>query len=276
MFKSLLAALLLLFGSLAHSMDAPLVLGVFPYISRGQLVEYHNALKLYLEKQLHRPVELVTAPNFNDFVTRTQRGDYDLVLTAPHMARIAETRAGYLRLVKSGHEVTGIFLARKDSNIRKISDLKGKTLMIAQPISVIYQMAEARLRDAGLTPGVDVTIVDSPTHNNSLYAPMRRETDASVTGTLLWGNAEPEVRAHLVEIGQTHSVPGFVILANRRLPSGLVNQVQSSLLDFGKTPQGKVYFNTTGLKQFLKVDDKTMKQLDPYTSILTVPSTSPP
>jgi phosphonate transport system substrate-binding protein len=188
------------------------------------------------------------------------------------LGRLAETRDGYVRVVKTGHEVQGIFLTRRDSGIRTLADLKGKTVMIAQPISVIYQMAVDHLQRNGLVPGKDVTVVNTRTHNNALYAPARQETDASVTGILLWNNAEESVRAELAEVGKTRAVPGFTIMANKRLSPALVKRVQTLLLDFEKTPEGKAYFKATDLKSFSKIDDKTMKSLDAYTRILTEPT----
>lgn len=267
--KICLAILLFLNSTFVFSADSPLTLGIFPYVSRGQLMEFHTPLKLYLETHLRRPVELVTAPDFIEFISRTQKGDFDLILTAPHMGRLAEKRDNYKRLVKTGHEVQGIFLARKDSTIRKLEDLNGKSIMMAQPTSIIYQMSLEHLRKKGLVPGKNITVIGSRTHNNALYAPARRETDASVTGQLLWHGAEPEIRSQLVVIGQTRSVPGFMLMANSRMPSTETLKIQQLLLNFHKTPEGRAYFEATALKGFNKINDMTMKSLDPYTRILT-------
>lgn len=261
-------ALLILLAGIAHATERPLSFGVFPYVSRGQLMEYHTPLKLYLEQQLQRPVDLVTAPNFAEFVARTQRGEYDLVLTAPHLGRLAETRGDYVRVAKTGHQVYGVFLTRKDSGIHRLADLKGKTIMMAQPISIVYQMGVEELRKNGLEPGKDVTIVGSLTHNNALYAPLRHESDASVTGLVLWNNAEPDVRAGLVEIGKTPGVPGFMLMAHKRLTTAQLKRIQAAVFSFQKTKEGKAYLAATEFKQFEKIDDKSMKRLDPYTRVL--------
>lgn len=270
--RSLLGACLTLVATFSLASDPPLTFGVFPYVSRGQLMDFHTPLKVYLESRLKRPVDLVTAPDFAEFMNRTQKGEYDLILTAPHMGRLAERRDGYVRLVKTGHEVQGVFLVRRDSGLRKLSDLKGKTIMMAQPVSAVYQMAADHLQRNGLVPGRDVTVINTGTHNNALYAPARREADASVTGTLLWNNADPVIRAELVEIDGTRRVPGFMLMANKRVPPEQVKRIQALLLDFEKTEEGKAYFNVTDLKNFDLIDDKTMKSLDPLTRVFTDPA----
>jgi phosphonate transport system substrate-binding protein len=245
-----------------------LVLGVFPYVSPAQLAAFHTPLKDYLAQSLQRPVTLVTAPDFSSFIERTSQGQYDIIITAPHLGRFAETHDGYKRLAQTGHFVQGIFLARKDSGIRTIGDLRGKTVMIAQPVSIIYQMAVHMLRENGLVPGKSVTILDSRTHNNSMYAPLRGESDASVTGTLLWQVIGKEQRDQMRVIGTTDEAPGFMVMANKRLSSRDVAEIKKLLLDFHNVPGSAPYFAATGYKRFVEIDDRVMKKLDPYTKIL--------
>ena len=269
-FSRFILLMLVLAGAVAQAADvSPLTLGIFPYVSRGKLMELHTPLKLYLEQKLGRPIDMVTAPDFVEFMKRTQKGDYDLVFTAPHLGRLAETRDGYVRIVMTGHHVQSVFLARKDSGIHRIDDLKGKTIMIAQPISIVYQLSVHELARHGLEPGRDITIIDTRTHNNALYAPARRESDASATGIVLWRDAEPEIKNQLIEIGHTQEVPGFMMMGNKRLPPALIKRVQTALLNFNKLPESKAYFEETQFKRFEKIDDKTMKGLDPYVRVLT-------
>jgi len=81
----------------------------------------------------------------------------------------------------TGHRVEGLFLAKKESEINSLDDLKNRKIMIAQRISVIYQMALQTLADKGMFDGKNVTIIETKTHNNALYAPLRDEADASIT-----------------------------------------------------------------------------------------------
>lgn len=242
-----------------------LVLGVFPYVSPAQLVAFHTPLKEHLAKSLQRPVSLVTAPDFDSFVERTRQGQYDIILTAPHLGRLAETRDGYKRLAMTGHTVQGIFLTRKDSAIQKIEDLRGKSVMIAQRTSIIYQMAEQLLREKELVPGETVTIIETRTHNNAMHAPLRGEADASVTGTLLWQVLGADKKEQIRVIGTTDEAPGFLMMANKRLPGQDVEAIKNILRDYHNVAGSEPYFSATGYKSFQKIDDKIMKKLDPYT-----------
>jgi phosphonate transport system substrate-binding protein len=270
-FVSLALALVLGPSALAGE-KSPLTLGVFPYVTPVQLAAFHAPLKDYLAKNLGRPVTLVTAPDFNSFVDRTREGQYDIVFTAPHLGRLAETRDGYKRMAQTSHTVQGFFLAPKNSNIHTIKDLKGKTVMIAQKVSIVYQMAEHTLRENGLMPGESVTIVETRTHNNAIQAPLRGEADASVTGKLLWHVLDDAQKAQLQVIGTTEEAPGFLVMAHPRLAKQDIEKIQKLLLDFHRVPGSESYFTTNGYEKFQAVDDRAMKGLDPYTQIFLKPA----
>jgi len=263
---------LVLGPSALASEKSPLTLGVFPYVTPVQLVAFHTPLKDYLAKGLGRPVTLVTAPDFMSFVDRTRDGQYDIVFTAPHLGRLAETRDGYKRVVQTSHTVQGFFLARKDSGIHKIKDLKGKTVMIAQKVSIVYQMAEHTLRENGLVPGESVTIIDTRTHNNAIHAPLRGEADASVTGKLLWYVLDDKQKEQLQIIGTTEEAPGFLVMAHPRLAAQDIEKIKKLLLDFHTVPGSESYFTANGFEKFQPVDDRAMKGLDPYIQIFLKPA----
>jgi len=259
------------FAPLIHASEnlRQLSLGLFPYVTSAQLVQFHSPLKEYLSKTLGVEVNLVTAPDFESFMQRTKNGEYDIIFTAPHLGRLAEKRDGYRRLAMTGHNVEGIFLAKKESSINSLNDLQGKSVMVAQRISVIYQMVEQTLAAKGLIDGKNISIIETKTHNNALYAPLRDEADASVTGILLWQTLGQEYKDKLKVIGTTNTVPGFVVMSHSRLLVRIQKLLKKSLFDFAGTEEGKAYFETTRLKGFLPIDSKTMKELDPYTKILT-------
>jgi phosphonate transport system substrate-binding protein len=246
-----------------------ITLGVFPYVTSGQLVELHTPLKNYIAKSLSRPVVLVTAPDFLSFDDRTHHGEYDLILTAPHFGRLAEQRDGYQRVARTLHEVRAVFLVPKESNIRRIEDLKGKRIMVAQPVSVVYQLALETLSKKGLFPGKNVTIIETRTHNNALYAPLRNEADAGITGILLWEKLTGEQKNQLHLIATSPGVPGFMLMANPRVPKRDVNKLRQAMISFNKTSEGKSYFEKSGMKGFGPIDDATMRHLDPYTAVIT-------
>ena len=244
--------------------------GIFPYVSPGQLVKFHNPLRAYMEETLGVKVGLVTAPSFKDFVARTKQGKYDIIMTAPHLGKLAEVQ-GYKRIAHSMHEVQGIYLVRKDSDIKQLTDLKGKVITLIGRAAIITQMVEHQLKSLGMEEGKDYTFRLTRTHNNAMYAPLRGESDASVTGTLLFNKIGEQDRKNVRVIGKTPVAPGFLVMAGERITEEQRNKLMTALLNYINTPAGKEYLKTTGLVRFERITDQEMQDLEPYIQIFLNP-----
>jgi phosphonate transport system substrate-binding protein len=246
----------------------PLKLGVFPYVSPGQLVKFHTGLKDLFEDTLGRKVVLVTAPSFKEFVGRTRKSSYDFILTAPHLGRLAEVRDGYRPIAHTMHKVQGVYLVNKSSDLHELRDLEGKVITMVGRTAIITQMAEKQLNELGLYEGKNITFRFTRTHNNAMYAPLRGESDASVTGILLWqkiglGESDKNIRV----IGKTPVSIGFQVMAAKNVPESDLHKVRKALLIFHNTETGKTYMDRTGFGYFDEVEAQEKSALDPFIQI---------
>jgi phosphonate transport system substrate-binding protein len=248
-----------------------LVFGVYPTLSPSQTVEQFAPLNDHLTKSLDRPVSLRSAPDFAQFIERTRAGEYDIIFTAPHMGRIAETRDGYRLIAQTGYSLVVVALARKDGPIAALTDLKGRKLAIGARLSMTYQIIDQALHKQGLTLGRDVEFVDTASFSNVLEALIRHEADAGATSSRLWDSASPEKHEVLREIYRAAPVPGFLLLAHPRVGATALKRIERAVLDFNKTPAGKTFFEITRHVDFRPVDAATMKRIDPFTAILGKP-----
>ena len=258
---------LLLLGTAGGGFAAPAVLylGVLPSISPEKLMRLNAPLRDYLSKTLGRPVEIVTAPDYNAFMERTRKGEYDVILTAPHMARLAEKRDGYQRIGASAYRLQGVFLVRRDAPFHSIKDLAGKKVMMVGPQALVHLLAIDHLAKNGLLPGKTVTIVESRTHNNALGAPLRGEADASVTTNRIFEMADDDnTRGSLRVLSSTDLVPGMILMANRRIAPDDLKKMRKDLFRYHETAEGKAYLTATNLERFEPLDDKAMASLDAY------------
>jgi len=244
--------------------DNPITLGIFPYISPGQMVKFHNDFKKILSEALERKVILVSAPSFKKFIQRTKQSQYDIIMTAPHLGRLAEVRDGYRPIVHTMHAIQGVYLVAKDSGIQRLEDLKGKTITMVGRKALVTQMAEKQLASLGLKNGENISLRFTKTHNNAMYAPLRGESEASVPGILLWQKIGQKERERIRAIGKTPAAPGFLVMASSNVPESDFHVIQRALLDVHHTPHGKQYLEKTGFNRFDILDDKEKKELDPF------------
>ncbi len=271
----LLLVTLFLFSSpvTASQKGNPLILGVFPYISANQMVGQLSPLVKRMEEALGREIIMISAPNFMSYMKRVTKGEYDLVVTAPHMGRLSQKRDGWKLVVMSSQQTATLLLVRNDSGIEKIEDLRGKKMAVGNWRSVTYQMAEKALAEKGLTLGKDVKVVETATFSNVVQSVFLGEVEVGATPTLLWDkwiHVNKEQHQQLREIfrAKKPAPPSFLVMVPPKTEQSMIHQLRESLLSFNDTPEGKNFFKKSQYESFLPPDQKAMEAIDPYIHVL--------
>lgn len=252
-----------------HAGQDGIVFGVFPYLSPREMVEQFNPLRDYLSRELGEPVTLRSAPDYKAFAERMGQGEYGLVFAAPQLARLAETRDGYKPVAQTGSKIRIIAVARKDSAIGKLADLKGRAISIGARMSITHQVIQRELLKAGLVLDQDVQYLDTAYFSNVLQSVIRGYADAGATGTMLWDSAPAQEREALkVIFRQRDEIPGFILAVHPGLGETKRGKIQWALHRFKDSPEGTQFFRKNHQVDFRPVDEVTMKSLDPYTEML--------
>ena len=253
---------LLMMSLHVHAAEAPLTFGIFPYVSHQQMVAYYTPLRDCLQQAGGQKFTIITAPDFPTFRDRTREGAYDIILTAPHLARLAEKESGFKRVAITRYRVHGVVVVTKDSPVRQLSDLRGKSLSIPPATSIVHMLALELLRGKGLQPERDFTLHVQQNMQNVLVAPLHGDSDASAVGFASWNGFERQDMLRV--IAKTAEVPGLIIMAHPRVSKATIASLRRALFAFGDTAEGKAYFAATKHGAWLPVDDATMRALDPY------------
>lgn len=269
---TLLAAVAMLAGlPPARAQGGEVVFGIYPVHSPTRIVELFTPLRDHIAAALGRPVTIVSAPDFATFIERTRKGDYDVAFTAPHMGRLAEKRDGYLPVAQSGYRITAIVVVRKESTVRSVDDLRGRTVAVGSRDSMTFQIMDQVLRQKKMALGREVPFIESATFSNVMQAVIHKEVEAGVTGLGVWQSAPEEQRRQLDMIYRAEPAPGFFVIAHPRLGDAARHKLQAALTSFKDTPEGAEYFKRTAQVDFRPMDAATMKQVDPYVAVLTQP-----
>ena len=94
--------------------NGKLTFGILPYLSPSKLMDLHKPMKDYLASEIAQGIEFVSAPDFKIFNERCKEYYYDIIFTAPHMARFLELNFGYQRIVMTLHNGHALFLTKKN------------------------------------------------------------------------------------------------------------------------------------------------------------------
>lgn len=257
-------ALLALAGAPAAAAEPPLVLGVFPHLTPRQIIGTYHPLVQALEKDMGRPVALFSARDFRTFVERTRRGEYDLVLTAPHLAWLAQQEPGYRPLLKYARPPRGLLVVRTDSPFDRPAALRGRTIATSDASALAVLAIQGTLAGHGLKRGVDYRTVEAGTHLNAVMQVVNGRADAAMLGLHPYRLMPPDLRQPLRVIAETPPLSGLMFLAHPRLTEPEVQTIHRALLDFGTSPAGRAFLQRGGYGGFAAVDGSELDAFRDY------------
>jgi phosphonate transport system substrate-binding protein len=261
----LVGGLLALFPFLAWgTAGPPLKLGVLPYTSAFDLLSAHQPLCDYLRENLHRPVQIYTGSDYAAFVRDSDAGDYDLLLTAPHMGRLAQLKAGYVPLLRYAGELQLVLVVTRDSPVHRVSDLAGKAIAAPDRMALATMRGLAWLKEQGLTQGRDYRLVEASSHANAILSLTRGESRAALTSRSFFARLPENTRDSLRILAASGGGPHLMFLAHPRLSPGLVRQIVAVLTVFAnEAPEGAM-FRQAGQRGLEPVSEGELKRMDSY------------
>lgn len=265
-----LTSLVLLSGGLAalpamaQAQRPALELGLLPHISVRTLVEHYRPMREHLERALGRPVQLSTAPHWSEFHRRALQYEYDLMVTAIHIGRLAQLDRDYRPLAQFLPDIECLLVCAAARPLVSVAALRGRTLVLANPQSLVAVHGRKWLAEHGLLQGSDYTVIRVPSDDSAGSVLVRGDAIGALvsSGEL---RATPEaIRMQLQVVSRFAQVPGFVVMASPRLAADESDAVRAALLALdARSPEGRDFLALTGLQAVRAVPDGLMASMDP-------------
>lgn len=225
-----------------------LKLGRIPFTNPTGMVQKHNKLLEYLTNKLGvKQVRLQTASDYNGILKLLVRGDIDIAWLASNISVEARNNPEVQLLVKPIRFGTdyyrGIIIARQDSGIRGLKDLKGKKFAWVEKESASgYIFPKALLLEAGTDPEKDFA-----------EAQFLGKHDAVVLNVLLgkydagacYDDARNTLRDkakmdELTILATTEEISNEPIVCRKSLPPDLIEKIKQAFLELNnKSFEGK-------------------------------------
>jgi len=252
-------AVLLVYPAAVFAGDA-FILGVAPHTSARVILEMYQPLRQHLEKTLNLSVEVVTAPDFDDFARRALKNEYDLAVTTGHQARLIQTDAGYLPLLTYKADFKAVTLVAAKDPIRSPGELKGKSVLGLSPTSLVTLWGEQWLASNGLGE-IRVRYISASDSVAQLI--VSNEAAAGFTSLANFLKLPPDLRAQLRIFAESPTMAGRVYLLKGSHKARLT-EVEAALWSFAETPEGKRYFEANKLEGYRKLKPKELSAMDIY------------
>ena len=165
----------------------------------------------------------------------------------------------------------GQIIARADSGISKITDLKGKTFARVDPLSTSgWIIPMLTMKAAGINPETDLEqIVDAGSHDSVAAAVYNGDVDAGATYVDARTRIEedhPDVMEKVVVIEVTTDIPNDGVQFHPGIPQELREKIVNALLEIANTEEGKNALKTAYQWTALERHDDTF--YDPFRQVL--------
>jgi phosphonate transport system substrate-binding protein len=226
------------------------VFGVFPIQNAISIfAAYQPVIDAINRKVTGFTVRLETSRDFAAFETKVRQHKLDIAVTNP-LQTLAAEEMGYRIFAKYAcdDKFRGIVVARKDSGLKTVKDLRGKAVSFPSPTAWATIMTKILLREAGLNVETEakpqyVGSLDSAVMN--VYSGL---TAAGAIVLLRWEGMKaqrPEVTEALEIKWMAPPVGNLAFVAGNNIPEAHVNAIARVLFDLGKCEEGRSILSRT-------------------------------
>lgn len=225
-------------------------IGVVPNVSARIIATNYQPLAEYFRAGLKRDVEITTGANFPNFHQRALNNDFEIMVTAPNLGRVAQLDANWRTLAVFEPGVPGLLvgLTGRDNDLSK---LKGKKLALGNPQSLVALVGIDWLKKQGLEVGKDYQTL-TVANDDSLGVVLKsEEAPFAMMSMGEFNSKNPELKKQLSVVTEFVRLPGFMFMVSGTLSDADRANIEQLLQAFPASEQGQKFLalnSFTGLK----------------------------
>ncbi len=255
-----------------------LKLGRIPFTNPTAMVQKHNKFLEYLTRKLGvKQVRLQTAPDYNGILNLLVKGEIDIAWLASNISAEARNNPDIQFLVKpirfGTDSYRGIIIARQDSGIRTLTDLKGKKFAWVEKESASgYTFPKSLLLEAGVDPEKDFAEADFlGKHDVVVLNVLLGKYDAGACYDDARKTLRDKAKAdELTILATTQDISNEPIVCRKNLPPDLIEKIKQALLELNnKTPEGReITDDLTDVQGFVPANFKDYDYIEKVQKLL--------
>ncbi|MBF0277433.1 MAG: phosphate/phosphite/phosphonate ABC transporter substrate-binding protein [SAR324 cluster bacterium] len=222
--------------------------GIVPQFDARRIVQIWKPILDAVSKESGIQLDLVGSPNIPQFEIAFNAGKFDFAYMNPYHLVVAEKYQGYTPLVKdTGRKLFGVLVVRKDSPIRNIADLEGKTVAFPSPNA----LGAALMFRAEFSSRYDIKYTSKfvKSHSSVYLNVVLGQTDAGggVQKTLQQQSAK--IRDALRIVHETPKVAPHPFAVHPRVETAVRESIRKAFLQLGQSEQGKKMLASVPIKE---------------------------
>lgn len=240
----------------------PLRFGIFPRLNAEIMVRDFTPLVRVLSQSLERELRVETDKDFDSFMQRVYDREFDIVHLNQLQYLQAHRRAGYRVIAKICENpecmIQAVIVTRRDAGIRRVADLRGKTIAFGDRTAMVsYVLTRSILDAAGLAPG-QYREIFTKNPANALLAVYNGAAEAAGVGLPVFERPEIHERldvARLQRLALSQPIPALPVAVRADLDPQLTRRLLQSLLALERDAEGRGVLRGIRAQRFAAASD---------------------
>lgn len=242
---------------------------VLPLYSPLTIYNRYDPLMRYLSEKTGYEFKLVIPKDFEEFMRIVSEGKVNFSYQNPYVFSIISKKYPIRPLaitvgedcttderICGGEKFRGVIITRKDSNINKIEDLKGKKIMIVSPASAGgYLSQKLYLEKKGFNLQRDFKLIDTKRQEKVIIGVYKGEADAGFireAAMSVWSNEVDMSKIKILDYGEYLPNWPFAVVNNRN--NELTKNVKKLLTEL----KDQSILNKAKIKAFKEATDEDL------------------
>lgn len=256
-------------------------LGVHPYLNSKKMYKFYRPILDHIESNIGNiEIILETSANYAEYNIKLYRGDFDFSLPNPFQTYNSLSK-GYtvVARMKPDSVFRGIFVARKESNIKNISQLKGKSISFPAPTALAATMMPLYyLYEHGIDINNDIMKKYVGSQDSSILNSFTSDTIVGATWPPpweTWKEENPKKAEQMEVVWETKSLINNGFVVKKDMDANITKKITDILVNLDTTQRGKKLLREAGFKGFTKSNNEdyniVLDFLEKYDKAIGVP-----
>jgi phosphonate transport system substrate-binding protein len=239
--------------------------GIHPLHNPKYLFEVYQPLVDYINANLKDvEIKLEASRNYDVYNQKLFSREFDFALPNPYQT-IKALEVGYKVFAKMADDENfrGIILARKDSEIKDFSDVKGKKISYPASTALAATMLpQYFLYENGIDVNKDIENIYVGSQESSIMNVYLKTTDFAATWPPPWEafiKQRPEIATEVEIIWETNNLPNNSLIVRDNVSPELTKEISKLLVELHLNKDGKKILEKIHLSRFEVANEDTYK-----------------
>lgn len=247
------------------SAQQPLKIGVAAMISPKETVKFYKEIVDYIGKKMEIPVEMVQKESYDEMDKLLEKGEVSIafICSGPYVKNKEKFGVELLVAPQSYGKpfYHAYIIVHKDSPIKSLTDLKGKSFAFTDPKSNTGKLVPTYMiaKNFNKTPEQFFSkITYTKSHDKSIESVAKKIVDGASVDSLIYEYAAKKNPVYtsltkIIEKSPPYGIPPVVVTKN--FDPNLKEKIKQTFLNMHKDPEGKKILDGIMVDKFIVPKD---------------------